>query len=132
MADLLIQYVVNQRGEPPTGLRVLTDGTLQRPSATNAPSTPTERLDVDRTLTWETMGHLAPEQVARLGAALESSGFFDLPPRLLINYCKEDPGAAVWQANLGGRSATVVVFDPRPRRDPVIDRLLDALKAVTA
>jgi hypothetical protein len=42
---------------------------------------------------------------------------------MLINYCKEDPGTAIWTVNVDGQTARVVVFDPRPRRNEALDML---------
>jgi hypothetical protein len=49
-----------------------------------------------------------------------------LPAKLLINYCKEDPGTGLWLVNLDGQTARVVVYDPRPKRDAGLDALLKA------
>jgi hypothetical protein len=121
--SVLLQRITNQRGERPDGLRIWSDGMVQRVSEDNPPPDATERLDVDRELKWQDERHLDPEQVDAIRAAIQDSGFFDLPPRLLINYCKDDPGAAIWTVNLNGRTAHVVLYDPRPRRSPVLDRL---------
>ena len=63
----------------------------------------------------------------QLAVIIQESGFFELEARLLINYCKEDPGVGIWEIELNGQRHRVVVFDPRPRRSPVIDSLLKAL-----
>ena len=45
-----------------------------------------------------------------------------------------DGKRVTWTANVDGRTARVVVFDPRPRRDPVIDKLnavLDGIRSGT-
>jgi len=130
MSQVVLQYIINQRGEVPTGQRVLDDGTVQRVSASNPMPGETERLDLDRELAWEPVGHLSAEQVNAISSAVADGGFFDLEPKLLINYCKEDPGTGIWTANVGGRSYRVVVFDPRPRRSAVIDSLLELLKGL--
>jgi hypothetical protein len=129
MSQVILQYVINQRTEVPTGQRVLADGTVQRLASTNPLPTETERLDLDRDLAWETIGQITAEQISAISSAITSGGFFDLEPKLLINYCKEDPGTGIWTANVDGRSHHVVVFDPRPRRSAVIDKLMGALKS---
>jgi hypothetical protein len=120
---VLLQRITNQRGERPVGVRIWSDGVVQRAADDNPPPGPTERLDVDRDLKWQDERRLDPQQVETIRTAIQDSGFFDLPPRLLINYCKEDPGAAIWIVNLSGRMARVVVYDPRPRRSPELDQL---------
>ncbi len=60
------------------------------------------------------------------------SGFFELQPVLLINYCKEDPGKAIWTVTPDGQTARVVVFDPRPRRSTAIDLLNQAIDRIFA
>jgi hypothetical protein len=131
MSQVILQYIINQRGEVPTGQRLLDDGSVQRAAANNPQPTETERLDLDRELTWETTGQISTEQLSTISAAVAESGFFDLEPKLLINYCKEDPGTGIWTVNVGGRSHHVVVFDPRPRRSAVIDKLVALLKEIT-
>ena len=128
MSQVILQYVINQRSAQPTGQRVLADGTVQRPASTNPLPTETERLDLDRDLTWETVGQISAEQVSAITSTVTDSGFFELEPKLLINYCKEDPGTGIWTVNVDGRSHHVVVFDPRPRRSAVIDKLMEVLK----
>lgn len=130
--DILIQYVINQRGERPTGLRVWSDGQVQRCADDNTPPGMTDLLERDRELNWQDEKQIGTEQVEVLRAAIRDSGFFNLAPRLLINYCKEDPGTAIWTVNLDGQTARVVVYDPRPRRSAEIDKLLAALNAVVA
>ncbi|MBX3063968.1 MAG: hypothetical protein U0528_19200 [Anaerolineae bacterium] len=130
MAEVLLQYVINERGQMPVGQRVLADGTVQRPAEDNALPSETERLDLDRAVNWQTVGHLEAGQVQSLKEAITSSGFFNLEPRLLINYCKDDPGTAIWTVNVDGQSARVVVFDPRPRRSAQIDKLMEVLKTL--
>lgn len=130
MSQVILQYVINQRGEVPTGQRVLDDGTVQRVAASSPKPGETERLDLDRELSWEAIGQISAEQVSAISSAVTDGGFFDLEPKLLINYCKEDPGTGIWTANVGGRSYRVVVFDPRPRRSPVIDKLVELLKGL--
>jgi hypothetical protein len=127
---ILIQYVVNQRNERPTGWRVWSDGQVQRCADDNSPPGMTDLLERDRELNWQDEKQLGAEQVDVLRATIRESGFFDLPPRLLINYCKDDPGTAIWTVNLGGQTARVVVYDPRPRRSAEIDKLLAELNAV--
>jgi hypothetical protein len=128
--NVLLQYVINQRSEPPRGLRIWSDGTVQRPADDNALPTATEPLEKDRLLNWIDTQVLTGEQIETIRAAIRLSGIFDLPPRLLINYCKEDPGTAIWTVNLDGQSARVVVYDPRPRRSAEIDQLNQAINAV--
>ena len=120
---VLIQCVTNQRTERPTGFRIWTDGLVQRSAPDNPLPGPTERLDVDRNLIWQDERHLDSEQVNAIRDAIYQVKFFELPPRLLINYCKEDPGTAIWTANVEGQTARVVVFDPRPRRSTALDTL---------
>ncbi len=127
---VIIQCVINQRGERPTGQRIWSDGWVQR-CADDAPLPgPTDRLDRDRDLPWQDVGQLTSAELETVRQIVLESGLFELPPTLLINYCKEDPGTAIWTANVEGHTAHVVVFDPRPRRDPVIDRLTSALNGV--
>ena len=129
---VLIQHVTNQRNKQPTGLRVWSDGLVQRADADNRLPTATERLDLDRDLNWQDERRLQPEQLEKLRAVIEESGFFGLPPHLLINYCTEDPGTAIWIINLDGRVGRVVVFDPRPRRSPELDRLAERINDILA
>ncbi len=127
---VVIQYVINQRAERPTGLRIWSDGMVQH-CADDAPlPSDTERLDQDRDLPWQDVRQLSAVETETVRTIVRQSGFFALPPMLLINYCKEDPGAAIWTATVDGRTARVVVFDPRPRRDPVIDKLTDVLNGI--
>ena len=127
---ILLQYVINQRSEPPRGLRIWSDGAVQRPADDNPLPTATELLEKDRALNWIDTQVLVGEQIETIREAIRSSGIFDLPPRLLINYCKEDPGTAIWSVHLDGQSARVVVYDPRPRRSAEIDQLFQAINAV--
>ncbi len=128
--QIVLQYVIMQRDQHPTGRRVLADGKVQRTTADNALPTPDDRLDLDRALTWEDEQLLPSEKLQAIRQAVLDSDFFDLPARLLINYCKEDPGTAIWTANVADRQARVVVFDPRPKRSAEIDRLLAALNSI--
>jgi hypothetical protein len=128
--NILIQYVINQRNERPTGRRVWSDGQIQRCADDNSPPGMTDLLERDRELNWQDEKQIGAEQVDAIRTAIRESGFFDLPPRLLINYCKDDPGTAIWTVNLDGQTARVVVYDPRPRRSTEIDRLLAALNGV--
>lgn len=120
---VLIQCVIAQRTECPTGFRIWTDGVVQHPTAHNPLPNPTERLDLDRPLDWEDECQLNMDQVNAIRDAIRQVKFFDLPPRLLINYCKEDPGTAIWTVNVDGQTGRVVVFDPRPRRSAELDTL---------
>src|SRR5262245_540003 len=117
---VLLQYVINQRNEAPRGLRIWSDGAVQRTADDNPPPTATEMLEKDRALNWVDSQALTGEQVETIRQAIRNSGIFDLPPRLLINYCKEDPGTAIWSVNVDGQTARVVVYDPRPRRSAEI------------
>lgn len=132
MSDILIQYVTIQRTVPPTGTRVLQDGTLQHTTTDNPLPTETEALEKDRSLTWQTIRTLSSEDLAAIKVAVAQSGFLELPPRILINYCKEDPGTQIWTVALPEASARVVLYDPRPRRSPEIDSLLSALAPLLA
>ncbi len=129
---VVIQYVINQRNERPTGLRIWSDGLVQRCAADAPLPGATERLDRDRDLPWQDTGQLATTELEKVRNAVLQSGFFDLPSMLLINYCKEDPGTAIWTVTIEGRTARVVVFDPRPRRDPAIDHLIAVLDGIHA
>lgn len=126
-ALMLLQYVIIQRDQAPEGRRVWTDGHYERTSPGNALPTAVELLDKDRLLDWQPQGNLSPEQLERLQMAIRASGFFQLQPKLLINYCKEDPGVAIWTVALDGQEARVVLYDPRPRRSAQIDSLLGVL-----
>lgn len=133
MPDLLVEYVIQQRGVPPQGFRLLSDGTLLRPAPENTPPAPTARLDQDRAdLVWQTAGALSPDALEQVRAALQAADLFSLPPVLLINYCKDDPPTGIWQVCLDGQQARIVVFDPRPRREARLDALLAALEPLLA
>ena len=127
---VLVQVVTVQRAERPTGLRIWLDGSVQRGSGTQPDAT--ELLEKDRTLDWTDSGTLNDDQVNVVSAAIRQGGFFDLEPRLLINYCKEDPGVAIWTVNLDGQTKRVAIYDPRPRRSPILDALLQTINAVVA
>lgn len=128
--DILIQYVIIERTQHPTGRRVLADGTLQRTIADNPPPDPDELLDRDRALDWNTQRRLSAEDIQAIKQAINESGIWELPPRLLINYCKEDPGVAIWTVHVEDRQTRVVVYDPKPKRSPELDRLLLALNPI--
>ncbi len=132
MADrvVILQKVFNQRVERPSGLRIWSDGLVQRPTADNPLPAATERLDKERDLQWQDDRQLTTSQVDAIRQAIRQTNFFDLPAVLLINYCKEDPGTAIWTVNLDGTTACVVVFDPRPRRNAELDRLSAALDEI--
>ncbi|GAB4546348.1 MAG: hypothetical protein OHK0023_05810 [Anaerolineae bacterium] len=133
MTDILVQYVVNERNAVPRGLRIDRDGTAYRPAPNNPPPERTARLDRARTdLQWQAVKRLEPATLDSVMAALRAADFFALPPQLLINYCKDDPPAGIWQVSLDGQSAQVVVFDPRPKRNAALDVLLATLEAVLA
>lgn len=127
---VLVQLVTIQRAERPTGLRVWSDGVVQR--GIGEQPGPTELLEKDRPLDWTDTQILNAEKMDAIRNAIGQSGFFNLEPRLLINYCKEDPGVAIWTVNLDGQTARVVVYDPKPRRSPELDRLLQAINGVLA
>jgi hypothetical protein len=118
----LLQCVVNQRDQAPTGWRILPDGVVQH-AVDNPPPGPDDSLASDRALNWQTRRQLDAAEIASVKTAVLESGFFDLLPKLLINYCKEDPGTAIWTAHIDGREARVVLFDPRPRRSAELDKL---------
>ncbi len=129
-AVVLIQYVIQQRSQRPTGLRIWSDGRVQRTADSNPPPGPKDNLEHDRALDWQNESILAMEQVAALRAAIQASGYFELEPRLLINYCKDDPGTMIWTVNLDGRTGRVVVFDPRPRRSAKLDALAQHISVI--
>ena len=128
--DILIQYVTIERSQHPTGRRVLSDGTLQRITNDNPVPGPDERLDHDRALNWTAERRLAPDAIQAIKKAINESGIFELPPRLLINYCKEDPGVAIWTVTVEGHHVRVVLYDPKPKRSAELDRLLLALNLI--
>jgi hypothetical protein len=129
---VLIQSVTIQRTEVPKGFRVWSDGAVEHTAPDNALPGPTERLDRDRDLIWQSAGQLTADQVEQLSTAIVESGIFDLPPSLLINYCKDDPGVAIWTVNIDGRVARILVYDPRPRRSAELDKLSAFIAAITA
>src|SRR5258707_14253865 len=102
--SLLIQYVTYQRSEPPAGLRIWTSGLLQRVSPDNPLPGPTESLERDRDLKWQDESQLTADQLEIIKAAIRQNKFFALESRLLINYCKEDPGTMIWTVNLDGQT----------------------------
>ena len=121
--NIVLQRVIHQRAVPPAGLRFWSDGLVQRSADDNPLPGPDDRLDKDRDLSWTDAQQLTDEQVLSLKEAIRQANFFDLPPVMLINYCKEDPGTAIWTVNLDGHNGRVVVFDPRPRRSAELDSL---------
>ena len=127
---VLVQVVTIQRAQRPTGLRIWSDGTVQH--GIGEQPGPTELLEKDRVLEWIDTGILNSDQLAMIREAIGQSGIFGLEPRLLINYCKEDPGVAIWTVNLDGQTARVAVYDPRQRRSPELDRLWQAINSVLA
>ncbi len=131
-AEILIQFVTVQRTERPVGQRILQDGRLQRTADDNALPNATEALEKDRDLRWIDIRVLTALQIQAVKDAVVGCGFFDLPARLLINYCKEDPGTQIWTANIDGRKARVVIYDPKPHRSPEVDRLQAALAPILA
>jgi len=120
---ILIQYVIVQRDQVPTGQRILTDGHFERTTVGNDRPTPIEPLDRDRVLNWQSEGVITAAQMETIKAKIHESGFFNLQPKLLINYCKEDPGVGIWTVNVDGRQMRVVVYDPKPKRAIEIDIL---------
>jgi len=129
-SDILIQYVTIERTQRPTGRRVLTDGTLQRTAADNPLPGPDDLLERERALNWMTERRLSSDSIQAIKKAINDSGAFDLPPRLLINYCKEDPGVAIWTISIDGRQTRIVVFDPKPKRSAELDGLLLAMNLI--
>ena len=127
---VLIQYVTQQRTELPKGQRIWTDGLLQKVGRDNTLPGPTDPLERDRDLKWQDERQLTAEQVEAIKTAIGNSKFFELEPRLLINYCKEDPGTMIWAVNLDGQTWRVVVYDPRPRRSPDLDNLSKTLTEI--
>src|SRR5260221_12433415 len=97
---ILIQTVVIQRVEVPKGIRIWSNGMVERTAPDNALPGPTERLGRDRDLIWQAAGQLTADQIEKLRAVIIENGIFDLLPSLLINYCKDDPGVAIWTINL--------------------------------
>ncbi len=130
--NVLVQYVTYQRTERPTGQRVWSDGLVQQTSDDNPLPGPTESLERDRDLQWIDDRHLSEAQLESLRQAIRESGVVGLPPRLTINYCKEDPGTAIWTINIDGQTVRVVVYDPRPKRSAEIDSLIKALQDALA
>lgn len=127
---VLIQYVTHQRTVPPVGTRVWTDGLVEKVAPDNPLPSPTDLLERDRDLRWQEDRQLSSDQVEAIKVAILHSKFFDLEPRLLINYCKEDPGTMIWKVTLDGQTWRVVVYDPRPRRSPALDSLNAALAEI--
>jgi hypothetical protein len=128
MRSVLIQHVTHQRTERPTGQRVWSDGLVQRVANDNPLPSLTESLERDKDLNWEDEHQINETQVDAIRHTIRTSGFLELPPRLTINYCKEDPGTTIWTVNLDGQTVRVVVYDPRPKRNPAIDLLIQTLK----
>lgn len=131
--QIIIQVVTHQRGEAPNGLRVLADGAVQQPppnAPENAAPAPTARLDHDRPLVWQTLKTLDADALNAVIMAVRAANFAALPTQMLINYCKEDPGTAIWQAAIDGETYRVVVWDPRPRRSAALDTLMAALAQI--
>ena len=132
MADrtILLQRITVQRTEPPDGLCIWSDGLVQVSADDNPLPGPTERLDLDRDLKWIDDQRLTSHDIDTIRTAIRNIGFFDLEPHLLINYCKEDPGAAIWTVNVGGETARVVLWDPRPTRSLELDSLTKVIDKV--
>ena len=80
-------------------------------------------------LNWQPAEMLTPDQIQAIQTAIRESGFFNLQPRLLLNYCKEDPGVAIWHVWIDDHQARVVVYDPKPKRAAELDKLQAALSA---
>jgi hypothetical protein len=129
---ILLQQVIYQRTEPPKGFRIWSDGTVQRCAEDNALPGATERLDQDRAITWHDDGLLASEQLDEIRNTIRQCGFLKLPPALTINYCKDDPGAAIWTTTVDEQTIRVVLWDPKPRRSPEIDQLIEIVNTVLA
>jgi hypothetical protein len=130
MSEILLQYVTIERTIPAQGRRILQDGTLQTPSPENPLPGVSDLLEKDRPLTWVDLRQLSPEELDMIREAIRKSGIFGLPARILINYCKEDPGTQIWTIDLDGQNHRVVLYDPRPRRAAEIDALLAALAPI--
>jgi len=128
----ILQRIINQHNERPDGLRIWSDGLVQRGADDNPPPGLTERLDKDREIKWQDVRQLTVVQVDAVRAAIRSSGIFHLEPILLINYCKEDPGTAIWTVDVDGESTRVVLWDPRPTRSAALDTLTQAIDKVLA
>jgi len=126
---ILVQYTVTQREERPSGFRIWSDGRVQRAAESNPLPTPTERLDVERQIEWADVRTLDAAQLEKARLALRTANFAEMPPKLLINYCKEDPGAGLWIVNVDGQSGRVVVYDPRPKRNAALDTLLSEISS---
>jgi len=132
MPDILLQFVTQQRDQKPSGKRILSDGTLQRVSDDTLLPGAADNLEKDRPLDWVTERTLPADTLQTIRAAITESGYFDLEPRLLINYCKEDPPTQIWLAEIDGQRWRVVVFDPRPKRSAALDKLSAALAPLLA
>jgi len=132
MSDALVmlEYLIVQRGVRPSGQRILSDGTLLKPADDTPLPGEDDLLEKDRPLRWVEVRKLSTEAVEHLSQTVVSAGFFDLEKRLLINYCKEDPGVAIWVAQVGDQKARVVLYDPKPKRNATIDQIEAALKSV--
>jgi len=128
MTSVILEYYVNERDVSPKGIRVYEDGRVERPAPDAPPPAPTERLDRGREVPWVAARQLSETDLNSLKKAVRESGFFALEGSLLINYCKDDPPAALWLAALEGETHRVVLWDPRPGRNAVIDGLLRALE----
>ncbi len=132
MPEVLIQYVLQQRGERPVGFRIWPDGRTEQCAATNSTPDPSARLDREPELTWQPGGSLDRAQLEALRAAIREAKLSALPSKLLINYCKDDPGSAIWTFNLDGEAGQITVYDPHPKRYPQLDMLLAQLQAMVA
>jgi len=130
MTELLLQYVTIERTIPPQGRRILQDGTLQTTAPDNSLPGVSDFLEKDRPLQWIDVRKLSAEEVETIKESIRKSGIFDLPSRILINYCKEDPGTQIWTIDLDGQIHRVVLYDPKPRRAAEIDTLLAALAPI--
>jgi hypothetical protein len=125
--EIIMQVVVNERGERPNGLRILADGAVQQPTPDTPPIAGGERLDREGKIAWHTLKIIDSAALDRVRDAVRAADFAALPPQMLINYCKEDPGTAIWHVHIDGAHWRVLVWDPRPRRSPALDRLMAAL-----
>lgn len=123
-AAILIQAVTIQRKNAPLGKRILQSGLIQYTTPDNPRPNDTESLEKDRTLNWTDGELLAAEALAQVKTAIQSSKIFDLPGRILINYCKEDPGTQIWYVEIDEQRTRVVLFDPKPKRSSELDQLI--------
>ncbi len=127
-ATLILQYTNTQREERPKGFRLWSDGRVQRASEANPLPSRTERIDVERQIEWTDARTLEASQLEQCLNAIRQANFSAMSPKMLINYCKEDPGAGLWIVNLDGQHWRVLVYDPRPKRSAELDALLATIE----